>query len=476
MNQNSTDSTVKYSFTLAMLMALTFMLPSVRGTLADTSPVTVSNNNAAAAALAVSVATTPVTSTAYTTTKTSNNKPIKCPPGYTCTPNPAPANDITARVTGNPKLALTYDSNHKEALLTATFDVTVDGGTTGTYISQYPYSYFQDSNGGYAYGNGMTSMVSPKTKADLVVGVYGNTFYHVSPKQKVQFTVVMTIDPKVLFAGSYSAVLGGLIGYPTTDYSQAGYVINVNSMTNRVTIVGETSSYIGSINPNQAYVGQQVTLTGQRLNLGGVYIDGSVFPPSNTSTNVAVDGTSLTFTVPALSTGWHIITVNSPEGMSNGVGLEVISTSTCPSGYTCTSPISVTNESVSYSTKNVSQTGSTTQQFTASFTVTANQDPVFLSKDISTALSFSYASKGSMDIQPVNIVDNNTSGDSSNYFYVSPGQSKTFSVTFSVTGMSTDVGSFSINTINYGTSESALAAMGYGDTTLQSMLTATLFH
>ncbi len=314
-----------YSLTLALLMVVTFMSADVRQTLASAYLTDGVDNTAAV-----------INATSATTIKG-----IKCPAGYTCTPNPVPSNGVTAKTSGNPKLVIGYDSNKKEALLTATFDTTVDGGKTGVYVSQYPWIDLHNTNGDYAYANGMNRTITPISKVDQRVSQYGEIFYWVPANRQAKFAVVETVNPKVLFAGTYYATLTALIGYPVIDYSQPGYVIYANSnQTNSVTIIGEVTPYISNISPYQAYVGDRVVISGQRLTVGSsLYIDGVA---SGVTTVGLVDGTALKFDVPTLSTGWHAVAVGNSDGMSNVVGLEVLApVSTSTGCYTFTTNLTV---------------------------------------------------------------------------------------------------------------------------------------
>jgi hypothetical protein len=104
------------------------------------------------------------------------------------------------------------------------------------------------------------------------------------------------------------------------------------NQTNTKTVVGEIAPYISSVSPNPATVGQSMTITGQRLSgqdgLVVVYIDGQVIPAGSLTTNI--NGTSLTFTVPSLSSGVsHTLQLkNQTTGASNMVAFQVTGNST----------------------------------------------------------------------------------------------------------------------------------------------------
>ncbi len=355
---------------LALLVAMTVVTVSVYGT-SGNSVTPVAANNSAAALTSIS--------------SNGGGGSVIVPAGYSCTPNPIPVTGVTARTIGESRLALSYDSNKKEALLTATFILSVNGGSNGVYIYQYPSIAFHDASGNYVYANTQVNQpIVPITRLSPMKDSYGQVVYWVAPNRNVVFTAVGTIDPKVLLSGTYTASVDGLIGENTLT-NPLGFKIAVNpNQTNSQTIVGEITPYISNINPNQVNVGDSVTLTGQRLNLGNVYIDGNVLPTSGNSTGiqVATDGSSIIFKVPALSSGWHYVTVNSPSGMSNGVGMNVlvpVPTTTINATLDPSSPIaSVVKISQIAQTQNVplavfdlkSSGTSTLQGFTVSINVT----------------------------------------------------------------------------------------------------------
>ncbi len=269
------------------------------------------------------------TNTAAVINSTFANKDgsVKFPAGYTCTPNPSPASGVTAKVTGDPKLVLTYDSNNKEALLTAKFNVTVDGGKNGVYVYQYPFISFRDALGNYSYSNTQRNLpLLPVSKLDKKTDSYGQEVYWVAPNKQAKFIAIGSVNPKSLLSGSYTASLDVMIGESSLT-NPVGFKIIVNqNQTNSKTIIGETSPYISYASPYQANVGDKVDIYGQRLNSGTVYVDGVVL--SGVTIGSSLDGTALWFSIPSsIPVGWHIVTVGNSEGISNGVGLEVLSTS-----------------------------------------------------------------------------------------------------------------------------------------------------
>ena len=320
---------IKYTLTLTAFALLAIAVPSVRDALAS-SIVGGSTSNTASAIVAVNT--------------TVPNKPAqlnKCPNGRTCSQNSNAIPGVTARTQQGSKLALTYDSNKKEALLTATFKLTVNGGKNGVYLYTYPMISFRDSTGQAWYVNGQRNLpLVPSTKMASTTDVYGQVTYRVAPNHTEYFTAVGTVDPKTLFAGTYYATVDGLLGYQTATSSVLS-IINVNSdNTNTKTIVGEIAPYITSISPAQINPGDKITINGQRLSgVSNIYIDGIGF---KADAGYLVSNTAIEYTLSSsVSTGWHTLQVSDSNGMSNGVGFNIlapISTSTC---YTFTTNMTV---------------------------------------------------------------------------------------------------------------------------------------
>ena len=100
--------------------------------------------------------------------------------------------------------------------------------------------------------------------------------------------------------------------------------------------------------------------------------------------------------------------------------------------------------------------GTTTQQFTFSFSLTAGYNPIYLSRNESVAINRTQS--GSLSIVPVNFSDTDISGDAAAYFYVAPGQTKVFSSVYSGSGLGNGSGSISVTQVNYGTDANNLAS------------------
>ncbi len=260
-----------------------------------------------------------------------------CPVGYVCTPNNsgggssgggggvvAPTTDATVTINGTPSLALTYDSQHGEAALTLTGSFTVHGNTQGIEIYQNGAAV-QFISSAHSQGSGQVVITpSNSSLASSSVDSYGRNVFVVAPGQTTSFGVSASVNPKQMFAGSYTASLQSVYGDsmpPSTDGSSVFASVPTNQ-SNAVTIVGEVSPYITSVTPSIVSPGQTLTISGQRLTNSVIFIDNSVL--YNVTTGISTDGTSMTFVAPSLTNGYHSIQVkNENTGASNQVSFQV---------------------------------------------------------------------------------------------------------------------------------------------------------
>ena len=116
--------------------------------------------------------------------------------------------------------------------------------------------------------------------------------------------------------------------------------------------------------------------------------------------------------------------------------------------------------------------GPATEQFSFTATVTAGTSPLNISKSIGTALATTN-SNNSVSITSVNWSDNDTSGDSSQYFYVAPGQSKTFTANYVASASSVATTIYQVTGINV-TLTSPSSSYSFNSSDVLNTLRATL--
>lgn len=172
---------------------------------------------------------------------------------------------------------------------------------------------------------------------------------------------------------------------------------------------------------------------------------------------------------------------------SSGVNSNVCGTSgvfTINTPVATSSPV-ISNTSTTYGSliSPPNGVGTTTQQFSFLATITTGSYPIFISKTNSvggkspTAFAVSVITSANMGIWPVSLSTNDglSSADGSTYFYIAPGQSRTFTANYTAVGSPSSMATVQINGINYGTSTSNLSAGMLTDSALTN-LKAILFH
>jgi hypothetical protein len=112
------------------------------------------------------------------------------------------------------------------------------------------------------------------------------------------------------------------------------------------------------------------------------------------------------------------------------------------------------------------------------YSLTAGDNAIYVSKDQVVAVSSTTAlsSANTATVTPIGFSVDNTSGDGSTYFYIAPGQTKSFVADYKATGDNavTKTAAIQITSLNYGTTTSATGgALNSSD--LQSILKLTFF-
>jgi hypothetical protein len=106
----------------------------------------------------------------------------------------------------------------------------------------------------------------------------------------------------------------------------------------------------------------------------------------------------------------------------------------------------------------------------------AGSNPIYISKNVSTALSTT-SSSANVSVTNVDWSTSNTNGDGSTYFYIAPGQTKTFTATFNASAVSSSKSTvFQVTSVNAGTSSGSMATINLNSSDVQNALKAVLFH
>ena len=129
---------------------------------------------------------------------------------------------------------------------------------------------------------------------------------------------------------------------------------------------------------------------------------------------------------------------------------------------------------VTYGQLGTTQTGTTTQQFVFTVPLVAGKNAIYISKDVYTSIGTSSTPTG-FTISSVNFTDSDNSGDGASYFYLAPGQAKTFTATYQATAAFGSSGAFQVTGLTYGTDTTAVGGLLYSPD-ISAILTANLFH
>ena len=377
--------------------------------------------------------------------------------GATTTPV-LPTTSPTVVVNGQPTLTLSYDAQQKESSLVATFNITVNGGSNGVNIYQYPGVGFYMSNNTPTNTNSGQNSLSSLQNAQTITDNNGQSMYHVPANQSLAFRVQGTKDPGDFFAGAYYASLVSVTVNPGTDYSNQHRVTVPANKTNSKTIVGELGPYITGAGGFDSP--QTIFVAGQRLaGVNQVEVDGVLVPNANIS--IVPSGANLAFKLPANTTaGIHTVDVISPlTGKSNKIQFTVVSGTTVSSSSDIM--LRVSNAVATLGSLVAMPNVPASQALSFSFSLTAGNAPVYLSKSATSTLALSASPSNQFAVSVASFVDNDSTADSANYFYIPPGVTKIFIANYRIYSIAGASGSgvISANSINYGWSASNLSSL-----------------
>ncbi len=170
-------------------------------------------------------------------------------------------------------------------------------------------------------------------------------------------------------------------------------------------------------------------------------------------TNSFLDGTTITTT--ASSTGLSVI-----DSSYNAITVNSFSFSSAAQTFT-SSGVTVSGlTTVLGGVSNSAQAGaSSTQQVTFTYSLTAGNNPIYISSAYASAIGYVVTGQVGTSTQGlaglvsnVSIRDNDSTNDAAGYFYIAPGQTKTITIVNAIAGKPGSVtGTYSINKLYYGT-------------------------
>ena len=317
-------------------------------------------------------------------------------------------------------------------------------------------------------GSGAGSIIVTTDSASPAAGLVG-----VSTSVQTQNVTLAIFDVKSQNAGSTlrkvdvvvrtlgNASVGTL--FSNIKLVAGGQTYSANTITANASPAGVSSS----------------TVSFQNLTIplaADVYVPLKIVADVAVNTNNTLDNTYSTTTLVAAGTAGG--TTNNPvveDSSYNTLDINEATFASNPLNFTSSS-LSAASLARTYGTQTVnSTTGSTTQKVTFSFALTAGNNPIYISKTQNTALSTSSTLSG-MTITSVDFADNDTNGDGTTFFYLSPGQTKTFTAIYQASGAQSATGVLSVTSINFGTSTAAMTSGALNSSDVSNTLKAVLFN
>lgn len=228
-------------------------------------------------------------------------------------------------VLNNNELKLAYDSSQRESSLKSTFNFSINSGNKNTYVHKYgALITFTDQNG---EKNQDDVMIEPISSVDTATDAYGNTLYIIPANTVINFQAVRIMNPKQMFAGSYTASLNSIYVYSAPNAGdKTGLTLTAPpNETNSVLIIGELSPYINSVSTSPTSGGVLATIEGVRLQNSKIV---KIFDSTAVITNItnSVDGTTMQFIVKAPAGVYQIQVGDTITGFSNILNFEMPAT------------------------------------------------------------------------------------------------------------------------------------------------------
>ena len=257
---------------------------------------------------------------------------------FISTPTNPPVSVLpVATITNSPTLKLTYDLKRKESLLTANFKGALI--SNGTYIPLNPLGVnFVNSISGNS--SSIRSAVTTYTLVDStgatpkMITVDGIQYYNIPVGKTFFFDVTTTVKPIEMFAGSYYA---RLFGSWLPILQNTIQVLPGDKVSNKVTIVGETSPYISNISPQINNDGTKVLgIYGARLlNSTPVVTCGSSYPVGSNVDGMKNSNEKVFFNIKTLPSGTTCqVYLQNPNTGSSNTGIFTVPGVTATANYT----------------------------------------------------------------------------------------------------------------------------------------------
>ena len=255
---------------------------------------------------------------------------------YTNSAVSTPSNQTaSAVVTDGPTLALNYDSNNKEASLVAKTTILVTAGNNDLNVvkptaQSWPLNPLAfnlsvlDTNNG---GGGMSGTLNVSTQAED----RGNNWV-IPARSSTLFYLSQSFNPKQFFAGTYRTV-------PSAIFNGKDILVS-STNSNYVTIIGETSPYISSIECATSswcnISGNNFSSLTNRVNINGISKN---FPMDSGYPGFGPKAISFNPSDFNLVSGnGYVVQVSTNEGLSNSYYFNYVNSGVLPQIFSVLSP------------------------------------------------------------------------------------------------------------------------------------------
>ncbi|MFA6601816.1 MAG: hypothetical protein WCT02_03065, partial [Candidatus Paceibacterota bacterium] len=164
-----------------------------------------------------------------------------------------------ASVIGSSTLTMKYDNRKEEESLMGLFDININAGSEDKKITRSDafYSYLMSADGNRTPSNQVRYEKQPTSPLDT------DEYYLIPAGTNAKFTIQARFDPRILFAGKYTAMIDNILLGEGANYNWLK--IPEPNKTNTLVVIGEKSPYIYSVSPNTISPDEFITIKGIRF-------------------------------------------------------------------------------------------------------------------------------------------------------------------------------------------------------------------
>jgi peptidoglycan hydrolase-like protein with peptidoglycan-binding domain len=251
-------------------------------------------------------------------------------------------------------------------------------------------------------------------------------------------------------------------------HALANVQLKINGQTYSASAIGTTTSFTNLNVPLTADVYVPMTITATIVQDSG--------------TPGVVDNTTLqtVLTTVGLS-GATTFNPSVIDATYNSVPNSSITSLTANAQSFTATGVTASNLQTSFGAKTCDTTLATcSQTFKFTYSLTAGNNPVYVSTNAALAIGVTHSTSFTISTSTKDFSDNDSSQDDTSvpplYFYVGPGSTKTFTVTYQANGSNAQSGTVAVSTLNYGTAAATPNNLFLQSSQISSVLKAVMFQ